>query len=206
MIDFDSCIKENQWVVTASCFAGWVTGTSMSTTQSGYDDNCAAMLWKYSGSPANRSITVRKKTSPTPTPCGCFKDGPYVTRMNTQKHIAVFLDPCVASSVFLSRAPGYIYIFFLSLIKAAKWWIVPHTCVSQCHSNWQNIRHLILLRSVTAHLLIRTHIQTPECTKDLCFAINDTSRVTTPVFSPNHSASGFSWENLVGKCLRCAFH
>lgn len=99
---------------------------------------------------------------------------------------------CCFFSGFLSRAPVYFFFFPLSLIKAAKWWIVPHTYVSQCHSNWQNIRHLILLRSVTAHLLIRTHIQTPECTKDLCFAINDTSRVTTPVFSPNHSASGFS--------------
>lgn len=198
MIDFDSCIKENQWVVAAFRFAGWVTGTSMNT-QSGYDNNCTAMLWKYSGSPTDRSITVRKKTSPTLTPCGCFKDGPYVTRMNTQTHRCISGSMRCFFSVCSSLLP-------LSLIKAAKWWIVPHAYVSQCHSNWQNIRHLILLRSVTAHLLIRTHIQTPECTEHLCFAINDTSRVTTPVFSPNHSASGFSWENLVGKCHCCAFH
>lgn len=54
MIDFDSCIRENQWVVAAFRVAGWVTGTSMST-QSGYDNNCTAILWEYSGSPTNHS-------------------------------------------------------------------------------------------------------------------------------------------------------
>lgn len=175
MIAFDSYIKENQWVVIAFCFAGWVTGTSMST-QSGYDNNCNAMLWKLRFSYLSLQHS-QKENFPNSDSLWMFQRWPL---RNTHEHTntSLYFWIHVLLLLRLSLSSASVFFFPLSLIKAAKWWIVPYTYVSQCHSNWQNIRHLILLRSVTAHLLIRTHIQTAECAEDLCFAINDTSRVT----------------------------
>ena len=146
MIVLDSCTEENQWVIIAFCYSRWLIRALASTSAA----QLSKVLLKHLLTYLSLCHAQRENFPNFDSLWIVKKNDAYITHTHICTHTC-----CISGSLCCS--PSLEHQCISSLIKAPKWWIIQHSCVSQCHSNWQNIKCLVLLRSVTAHLLISTH-------------------------------------------------